>query len=136
MGLIFDNRLSWEAHVSMIRRRCMGILSGLSHIRHQLHNGVIISLVTALVLSQIRYCISVYGNGSRKNLDRIGKILNFGARVIFGRRKYDHVSDLWDRLGWLRPQQLINLVTLNLANKIISSGKPDALASVFSSTVR
>jgi len=131
LGLILDNRLSWEAHVSLISRRCMGILSGLSHARHHLPNCVITSLVTALVVSQVRYCISVYGNGSKKNLDRIEKVLNFGARVIFGRRKFDHVSDLWDRLDWLRPQQLVDLSTLNLTHKVVSSGKPDAIAAVF-----
>ena len=131
LGLIFDNKLSWEAHISMISRRCMGILSGLSHARHYLPNGVISTLVTALVFSQVRYCISVYGNGSKKNLKRIKKVLNFGARVIFGRKKFDHVSDLWDRLGWLQPQRLVELSTLNLVHKVIKSGKPDALAALF-----
>ena len=63
-------------------------------------------------------------------------MLNFGARVVFGRRKFDHVSDLWTRLGWLRPQQLVDLSTLNIAHKIIRSGKPDALAAIFNLTMR
>ena len=83
LGLIMDSKLSWDAHVSTISRRCMGILSGLSHARNYLPNSVVSTLVTALVLSQVRYCISVYGNGSKKNLDRIKKILNFAAKVIF-----------------------------------------------------
>ena len=105
LGLILDNKLSWDAHVSSVSRRCMGILSGLSHARHHLPNGVIGTLVTALVISQIRYCISVYGNGSKQNSERIQKVLNFAARVVFGRKKFDHVSDLLVPLGWLRPQQ-------------------------------
>ena len=131
LGLIFDKKLSWEAHISMISRRCMGILSGLSHARHHLPNHIIGTLVTALVVSQIRYCISVYGNGSKKNLEQIQKVLNFGARVIFGKIKFDHVSDLWDRLGWFRPQQLVEFATLNLVHKVIRSGKPDTLATSF-----
>ena len=131
LGLIFDNKLSWEAHVSMISRRCMGILSGLSHARHYLPNSVVRTLVTSLVVSQIRYCISVYGNGPKKNLLRIQKVLNFAARVIFGRKKFDHVSDLWDRLGWLRPLQLVDTATINLAHKAIKSGQPDALSAFF-----
>ena len=115
----------------MITRRCMGILSGLSHARNNLPNCVISTLVTALVISQLRYCISVYGNTSKKNLERIQKVLNFGARVIFGRRKCDHVSDLWARLGWLRPQQLTDLSTINISHKIIKSGQPEKLAGNF-----
>ena len=131
LGLIFDNRLTWEPHVSMITKRCIGILTGLSHARHHLPNSVISTLVTALIVSQIRYCLSVYGNGSKTNLEQLQKVLNLGAKFIFGRRKFDHVSDLWKRLGWHRPEQLLKLSTLNLAHKIIRSGKPDSLAATF-----
>ena len=83
-----------------VSRRCTGTLIGLSHVRHLVPRGVIITLVSALVLSQVCYCISVYGNGSKQNLARVQKILSFAAKVIFGRRKYDHATDLREKLGW------------------------------------
>ena len=131
LGLTFDRTLSWDAHVTSISRRCIGMLAGLSHVRHQLPDGVITTLVSALVLSQVRYCLSVYGNCSIKNLDKIQKIINFGARVIFGRRKFDHVSDLRERLGWLQARQLAEHCTLCLTHKILCSGEPAAQASMF-----
>ena len=73
----------------------------------------------------------MYGSGPKKNLVRVQKVLNFAARVIFGRKKFDHVSDLWDRLGWLRPQQLVDTATINLVQKVITSGQPDALSALF-----
>ena len=66
-----------------VTRRCTGTLIGLSHVRHVVPPGVITSLVTALVLSQVRYCISVYVNGTKKNMVIVQKILNFAAKVIF-----------------------------------------------------
>ena len=107
-----------------------GMLTGLSHVRHYLPDGVISTLVSALVLSQVRYCLSVYGNGSQKNLDKLQKIINFGARVIFGRRKFDHVSDLRERLGWLSARQLADSCTLCLTHKVLISGEPESLSSV------
>ena len=95
--------------------------------------GIFVSLVTALVLSQVRYCISVYGNGSKKNTARIQKILNFAAKVIFGRRKFDHASDLLENLGWLGAQQLAEYSTLCLTQKLLSSGEPVSLAAVLRS---
>ena len=112
LGVTFDRALSWDAHVTSITRFCMGMLSGLSHVRHHLPDGVITTLVSALVLSQVRYCLSVYGNGSRKNHKKIQSVINFGVRVIYGRRKYDHVSVLRDSLGWLQSRQLADLCTL------------------------
>ena len=131
LGVIFDGALSWDAHIASLSRRCMGVLAGLSHVRHHLPEGVITTLVSALVLSQVRYCLTVYGNGSQKNLDKIQKILNFGARVIFGRRKFDHVSHLRERLGWLPARQLAEHCTLCLAHKVQRSGEPEALSSAF-----
>ena len=37
---------------------------------------------------------------------RLQKLLNFGARVISGRRKYDHISDVLKDLEWLTAANL------------------------------
>ena len=82
-------------------------------------------------MSRVQYCLTVYGNGSQKNFDRIQKILNFAARVIFGRRKFDHVSDLRDQLRWMTPKTMAEFQTLVTAHKAIQRGEPEVLASMF-----
>ena len=129
LGVTFDKNLTWNSHVGAVSRRCTGTLIGLSHVRHLVPRGVI-TLVSALVLSQVRYCISVYGNGSKQNLVRVQKILSFAAKVIFGRRKYDHATDLREKLGWLDARQLVEFSTLCLTHKVIENGEPDSLAAV------
>lgn len=131
LGVVFDGTLSWEAHVAELSRRCMGVLIGLSHARHCLPDGVLKTIVTALVISRVQYCLPVYGNGPQKNLDRLQKIINFAARVIFGRRKFDHVSDLRDKLGWMSPKAMVDYQTLLTAQKIVRIGEPEALAALF-----
>ena len=59
LGLFFDRTLSWNSHVSLVRKRCLGILTGLSHLKHCLPASVL-ALVNAVVLSQVWYCLSVY----------------------------------------------------------------------------
>ena len=76
LGVVFDSTLSWESHVSELSRQCTGVLIGLSHCRHYLPDGVIKVLVSALVLTRIRYCLAVYGNGTQKNFDRLQRVLN------------------------------------------------------------
>ena len=75
-------------------------------------------LVNALVISQVRYCISVYGAGTKQNLSRIQKIINYAAKVIFGRKKYDHVSDLLHQLRWLSAENLATYHSLCLLHKV------------------
>jgi len=103
-------------------------VSGLSHLSHCLPPGVMTTLVNALVLSQVRYCISVYGNSTQNNLSRIQKIINYAAKVIFGRKKFDRVSHLLQRLGWLSAGDLVRHSTITLIHKVRISGEPVALA--------
>ena len=82
LGVIFDRSMTFSAHVSDVVRRCTGLLSGLSHSRHALPQNTLITIVQSLVLSAIRYCISVYGVCGITQTARLQKLLNFGARVI------------------------------------------------------
>ena len=131
LGIVFDRSLSWDAHVSSVIQRSFGTLIGLSHLRNYLPPAVVSAVVDALALSQIRYCLSVYGNGSSKNLVRLQKVINYAAKIIYGRKKFDHVSDLLERLGWLSASNLVKYHTLCLAHKVRRQGEPEALASGF-----
>ena len=44
-GVIFDRHLSWEQHISMVTRRCFGMLTGLAHLRHYLPGSVLTAVV-------------------------------------------------------------------------------------------
>ena len=123
IGLNFDRTLNWDAHVTTITQRRFGILSGLSHLRSRLPSSVISALVSALVLSQVRYFITIYGNGSKNNLSQIQKIINYGAKVIFGRKKYDHVSDLLRKLRWLSAENLASYHALCAVQKVLRTGR-------------
>ena len=84
-----------------------------------------------MVISQVRYCVSVYGNGSKENLSRLNKIINYGAKIVFGRKKYDHVSDLLDKLGWPSAENIATYHTLCMVHKVRRLGEPEELAAGF-----
>ena len=97
--------------------RCENATRG--HVRHHIPAETIVILVNALVLSHVRYCLPVYGNCSKKNLVRLDKVINFAARVVSGRRRYDHVADVREALGWLPARDLSSYDTLVLLQKVI-----------------
>ena len=53
------------------------------------------------VVSSIRYAIVVYGGCGVTQMSRLQRLINFGARVVSGKRKYDHVSEVLKELRWL-----------------------------------
>ena len=135
LGVVFDPCLTWDDHVTTLTRKCFGTLIGLSHVRHHLPADTIVTIVNALVLSHVRYGLPVYGNCTKKNLDRIDKILNFAARVISGRRKYDHVADVREALGWLSAADMCSNDTLVLLHKVLRTGEPGVIAQMFNRNV-
>ena len=59
LGVVFDQNITFSAHVDDVVRRCTSLLNGLSHSRHALPQETLSTVVQALV-SAIRYCLSVY----------------------------------------------------------------------------
>ena len=131
LGVLFDRHLSWDAHVSDVIRKSIGLLIGLRHLRHFLPRHAILSIVKGLVISRVRYCISVYGDGSAANHDKLLKVINFAARVVTGIKKYDHISRARDALGLHTPRMMCDLQTASVAHKAIAVGVPDSLAELF-----
>ena len=109
-----------------------GILISLAHSRHVLPSWTVAYVVNALVVSSIRYCVSVYGSCNDSQLHRVQKLLNFCARVIGGRRKYDRVSDVLRQLGWLSARQLVSYHRLCLIKTALDTQLPADIAAMLS----
>ena len=127
LGVTFDVNLSFGDHVTEVVRRCTGVLSGLSHSGHQLPRSTLSTLVQALAVSVIRYAISVYGVCGVTQMGRLQRMLNFGARVISGRRKYDHISDVMRDLQWLSAENMWRFHSVMLLKKMLVTGQPESL---------
>ena len=132
LGLIMDRHLTFEDHISGLVARCTGVLISLSHSKHVLPSWTVAHIVNALVVSSVRYCIAVYGTCSKTQLYRIQKLLNFCGRVISGRRKHDHISDVLHELGWLSAEQLVRYHRLCLTKTALDTHLPADIAAMFS----
>ena len=129
LGVVLDQTLSFTAHVDDVVRRCTGLLIGLTHSRHHLPRMTLSTLVNGLVISLVRYCISVYGSCNATQIGRLQKVLNFAARVISGRRKFDHVSDVLRDLEWLSARNLYRYHSLTLLKRTLVTDQPESLAT-------
>ena len=84
------------------------------------------------MISRVRYCVSVYGNGSAANGGRLLKVINFATRVVTGLRRYDHVSRARCDLGLLTPREMSDIRTVIVAHRACVEGLPADLASMLS----
>ena len=86
-------------------------------------------IIDALVFSRVRYCIQVYGSANRSNICKLQNIFNFAARIISGRRKFDHIFCVLHQLGWLSIHELVKCFDVNLLHGILCIGEPNVLRS-------
>ena len=129
LGVVFDQSMTFTAHTDDVVRRCTGILIGLSHSRHSLPHSTLTALVQGQVISLIRYCISVYGICNATDTARLQKVLNFAARVISGRRKFDHISDVLRDLQWLTAHNMYQYHALTLLKRMLTLSQPESLSA-------
>lgn len=64
------------------------------------------TVVQALVLSLINYCIRIWGTTNTTLIHNVQKLQNFAARVsVGGMKKCEHVSPAFRELKWLKVKQ-------------------------------
>ena len=127
LGVTIDQHLNYHSHVDALIGKCTGMLISLSTARSVIPSPTLAALVQALVLSAVRYCISVYGSCGSSQLTRIQKIINFGARVVSGRKRRDHISDVVQQLGWMNARQLVEYHTVSMVQSIVKTGLPESI---------
>ena len=101
LGVIFMDNLSLEKHVTKVCRTAFIELRNISNIRQFLDISTTKVLMSSLVLSKLDYCNSLFYGTSKKILQKLQRVQNTAAKIVFGAKKYDHVSPLLKKLHWL-----------------------------------
>jgi len=84
-------------------------LRQLRTIRRRVATAVFQSLVTALVLPHLDYCNSVLYGLPTSLIRRLRSVQNTTARLIFGLRRFEHITPALISLHWLRiPERISN----------------------------
>ena len=90
-----------DAHVQDICRKAYIDIRCISSIRHLLTIDATKTLLSAFVLPKLDYCYSLFYCSPMYMLERLQKVQNSAARLIFQCRKKNHISPLLMSLHWL-----------------------------------
>ena len=80
--------------------------------------------MTFLVLSCLDYCNSLLSGIPQQLIDKLQKVQNYSARLIFKTSKCTHVSPLLAKLHWLQIAQKIDYKISSLCYDIVSDTAP------------
>ena len=117
LGVILDNCLSWNHHVSHICKKMSYYLYVINKHRHVFSSDLMKLLIDSLVFSHLNYSLPVWGPSLHQNhLQRLKRMQNRAVHLCRNLNKFDHVTDHYRALRWLPLEYLIQyrcLCTMN-----------------------
>ena len=88
------------------------------------------TLVHAFVTSKVDYCNSLLYGVPKYLLQRLQRVLNYAARIVFKSNKYDHIMPLLGELQWLPIQRRIEFKILLITFKALNKQAPTYLTDL------
>ena len=93
--------MKMTAHISSICRALYFLLRKISSIRKYISNATCKTLVVSLIFSRLDYCNSLFVNLPQTSIYKLQLLQNNAARLVLGKRKFDHATPLLASLHWL-----------------------------------
>ena len=130
LGVIFYHTLSMNDHINLICKKLFNAIRNISTIRKFLTLNATKVIVQALVCSRIDFNNSLYYGLLQKQIQRLQRIQNCAARLIFRKRKFDHITPCLIELHWLPVYARITFKVLVLTYKCLNDLAPTYFESL------
>jgi len=126
LGVFIDADLVMWLHVPVVAQ-CFAVLRHLRLISRLLSPTTCKTLVVALVLSRLDYANSVLTGLPAYLVKRLPSVHNASALLIYGLRRFDHVSEAMMSLHWLRIPERIQFKLVVLVHRVLHGNAPEYL---------
>ena len=124
-----------KTHVNTTVGRCFRQLRLIRSCLKSLPFEAARTAVACFVLSRVDYCNSLLAGAPKYLMDRLQSVLNAAARLLCGRRRFDHVTPLLrDTLHWLPVPQRVEFKLCLLVYKALHGMAPDYITNLCRTT--
>jgi len=79
-------------------------IRALRHIRESLPDEVVKTVACSVIGSRLDYCNVLLSGMSKSNLTKVQRVQNTLARIVFRRRKFEHITSALNEHRWLPVQ--------------------------------
>ena len=131
LGVILDRNLSFTEHVDTLASNLVKKLCMLSRIRHLLDTSAMSIVINSLVFCKRFYCSSVWSGTCKGNVNKLQLIQNFAARILSGKRKYEHITPTLKQLKLLPVTDILYIRDATQMYKCMNNLTPKYLTQLF-----
>ena len=132
IGCWFDSRLTMASHITKLCASSFYYIYDIRRIRKYLSRQSAEILVHAFITSRLDYCNGLLYGLPECLLNKLQRIQNDCARLIFREQKFCHVTPLIKELHWLPIKYRIEFKILLITFKILNFLVPTYLSSLIS----
>ena len=101
LGVILDEYLSDDEHISKIVSSCNLKPKQISRVKYLFDEKMLIFIIESLVFSRLFYCSTLWSNTSNKSIAKLQLVQNFAVRIVTKSRKFDHITPILKQLKWI-----------------------------------
>jgi hypothetical protein len=124
LGVMFDEYLSFDAHISHLCTKISKSLFCINRIKNFVEQNARIKLYYAMVHSHLSYCINVYGCAYSTNLQRLRVKQKEAIRIISNAGYRDHTSPLFKQNLLLPLDEMIKFAKLKFMHCYVNLNLP------------
>lgn len=132
LGVIYEADMGFTSQVNSIISEGYQLIRNISAVRKYLPTEHLRTLVNSMIVAKIDSCNSVLYGISSYDLGRLQRFQNSCARLIYGKHKYDHVTNLFVDLHWLPVKARIMFKIICMVFKSLQNKAPLYLSSLLS----
>lgn len=124
LGMIFDNKLSWNKHITHTKAKATQNLNLIKMLRNNKYGSdrkMLIRIFNSVVLPVIDYGCILYETANKSSLSTLDTILNTGIRMAIGAFRTSPINSIMSDSGTLPLKYRRDQIKLNYGLKIMSS---------------
>lgn len=129
--MIIDHKLSWKPHIECIRSKLAKSVGILYKIRDLLNEKCLYILYFSLVVPHMTYCVEVWGNTYKTNIDPIIKLQKRAIRIINKAGYLETTNPLFIKSCTLKFVDMVYSKTLEIVFRAKSKSLPVCILKMF-----
>ena len=130
LGVIFDQFLNFDDHITAICRSTHFHIRNIGKIRNLLSYDACSTIIHALISCQLDYCNYILYNVPKSKTDRLQRLQNQCARILTKSPRREHITPILMKLHWLKIQDRIIYKMLMLTYKSYYNMAPPYLCEL------
>ena len=131
LGIVFDSAMSFNNHTESLASSLLSTLCQINRVKHLFDKKTLLLILNSLVFSKLFYCSTVWSGTTKRNIHKLQLMQNFAARILSNTRKFDHISPVICKLGWLSVSNALAFRDLVMVFKCLNGLAPPYLSTRF-----